>query len=103
MDEEYVRESVEDSDEMDVEEEHRYDEYEGIARRVDDVMRTIDEMNGKIADIFDKLDSIQAGLDAFIDAGAVIREEDTEDSENLADVVKLADAFDAFDDLDFNM
>lgn len=96
MDEnEIVEEREEEREEMTNEEEHRYDEYEGLARRIDDLFSKFDEIDSK-------LDVIKAGVDGFVEAGAVIDEagEETE-SENLADIVEAAAVMDAFDDLDF--
>lgn len=86
-----------DGAEMTDEETHRYDEYEGLSRK-------IDELAGKLGGIFDKLDKIQAGVDGFVEAGAVI-DEAGEDAieETIEDIIEAADAFDAFDDLDFNI
>lgn len=96
MDEEIREEEREDQrEEMTNEEDHRYDEYEALARRIDDLFAKFDEIDGK-------LDAIKAGVDGFVEAGAVIDEagEETE-SENLADIVEAAAVMDAFDDLDF--
>lgn len=101
MDEE-IREEEEREDEreeMTNEDDHRYDEYEGLARRIDDVLRLLDDMR---EDLYSRLDAIKAGVDGFVEAGAVIDEasEETE-SENLADIVEAAAVMDVFDDLDF--
>lgn len=103
MDEE-IREEEEREDpreEMTSEEEHRYDEYEGLSRKLDDAMG---EIAAKFDDMAAKLDAIKAGVDGFVEAGAVIDEasEETE-SENLADIVEAAAVMDAFDDLDFTI
>lgn len=85
------------ADEMTDEETHRYDEYEGLSRK-------IDELADKLGEIFDKLDKIQSGVDGFVEAGAVI-DEAGEDAvkETIEDIIEAADAFDAFDNLDFKL
>ena len=85
------------AEEMTEEDTHRYDEYEGLARRIDDMFARFDEINVK-------LDAIKAGVDGFVDAGAIV-DEAGEDAviETIEDIIDAADAFDAFDDLDFKM
>ena len=97
MDEEIreTEEREEQREEMTSEEDHRYDEYEGLARRIDELFAKFDEISSK-------LDAIKAGVDGFVEAGAVIDEAGEEaESENLADIVEAAAVMDAFDDLDF--
>lgn len=100
MDDDEIREEEErneEREEMTNEENHRYDEYEALARRIDDLF-------GKFDEIDVKLDAIKAGVDGFVEAGAVIDEAgENAIAETIDDLIEAADAFDAFDDLDFKI
>lgn len=101
MDEEIREEEREDPrEEMTSEEDHRYNEYEGLSRKIDEIMG---EIAAKFDDMAAKLDAIKAGVDGFVEAGAVIDEAAESESENLADIVEAAAVMDAFDDLDFTI
>lgn len=73
--------------------EQRADDYDGLARRIDEVARLV-------RDVLDAVERVESGMGAFVEAGAVISEPDVVSdglAEAVADAIEEAISIDELD------
>lgn len=94
MNEETMNEE-QDNEEMTSEEEHRYNEFEDLANR-------LDRLEGLVTDILARCDSIRDSIANFAEIGAVVRDEDgAEDA--IDEALDALEDFTAIEDLDLTL
>lgn len=95
MDEETMneeKETTQDNEEMASEEEHRYNEFEDLANR-------LDRIEGLVTDVLARCDSIRDSIGNFVEIGAVVRDEDgAEDA--IDEALDALEDFTSIEDLD---
>lgn len=98
MDEETMneeQETTQGNEEMTSEEEHRYNEFEDLANR-------LDRIEGLVTDVLARCDSIRDSIGNFAEIGAVVRDED--DAEDAIDeALEALEDFTAIEDLDLTL
>lgn len=97
MDEETMneeQETTQGSDEMTSEEEHRYNEFEDLANR-------LDRLEGLVTDVLARCDSIRDSISNFAEIGAVVRDEDGDDA--IDEALEALEDFTAIEDLDLTL
>lgn len=94
MDEETMTEE-QDGEEMTSEEEHRYNEFEGLANR-------LERIEGLVTDVLARCDSIRDSIGNFAEIGAVVRDEDGAD-DAIDEALEALEDFTAIEDLDLNL
>lgn len=82
------------SEEMTSEEEHRYNEFEDLANR-------LDRLEGLVTDVLARCDSIRDSISNFAEIGAVVRDEDVDDA--IDEVLEALEDFTAIEDLDLTL
>lgn len=95
MDEETMneeKETTQDNEEMASEEEHRYNEFEDLANR-------LDRIEGLVTGVLARCDSIRDSIGNFVEIGAVVRDEDgAEDA--IDEALDALEDFTSIEDLD---
>lgn len=98
MDEETMNEeqgTTQVSEEMTNAEEHRYNEFEDLANR-------LDRIEGLVTDVLARCDSIRDSIGNFAEIGAVIRDDDgAEDA--IDEALDALEDFTAIEDLDLTL
>ena len=94
MDEETMNEER-DNEEMTSEEEHRYNELEDLASR-------LDRLEGLVTDVLARCDSIRDSISNFAEIGAVVRDEAGAD-DAIDEALEALEDFTAIEDLDLNL
>lgn len=89
MDEETMNE------EQDNEEERSYNEFEGLANR-------LDRIEGLVTDVLARCDSIRDSISNFAEIGAVVRDEDGSD-DAIDEALEALEDFTAIEDLDLTL
>lgn len=98
MDEETMNEeqkTTQDNEEMTSEEEHRYNEFEDLANR-------LNRLEGLVTDVLARCDSIRDSISNFAEIGAVVHDEDgVEDA--IDEALDALEDFTAIEDLDLTL
>lgn len=88
------KETTQGSEEMASEEEHRYNEFEDLANR-------LDRLEGLVTDVLARCDSIRDSIGNFVEIGAVVRDEDGDDA--IDEALEALEDFTAIEDLDLTL
>lgn len=76
--------------------EQRTDDYEGLARRLDEVLSKLDRM-------YDKLETVEGMYSTFVDAGAIVTGASDQIAAATAEAVAEAIEYVALEDLDYTL
>lgn len=94
-----TREEVSDEEtpETEIEQtEQRTDDYEGLARRLDEVISKLDR-------VYDKLETVEGMYSTFVDAGAIVTGASDQIAAATAEAVAEAIEYVALEDLDYTL
>lgn len=76
--------------------EQREDDYQGLARRLDDALAKLDR-------VYDKLETIEGMYSTFVDAGAIVTGASDQIAAATAEAVAEAIEYVALEDLDYTL